>query len=951
MRFICITLAVGLFVLAQSILADGLQDNDPKTVRRVPPLGVVVPGDVQDDLESRIAKIDILVEKLRETNDKRIESLLPDVEIFSRAVRTCLIHQEFFSDKEFDQARQLLDEGLRRAKLLSNPANDLDWTKQTGLVVRGFRSKIDNTPQPYGLVIPASPNRGRKRLDIWFHGRGERTSEVGFIHQRMHRAGEYTPKDTIVLHPYGRYSNAFKFAGEVDVLEALESTRQRYAVDPDRISVRGFSMGGAACWQFAVHYADRWFAANPGAGFSETPEFLRFFQKETLKPTRYEQKLWQLYDCNGYTINLLHCPTVAYSGELDIQKQAADVMQSALAKVGIDLVHIIGHQTAHSIHSDSKVEIEQRMAQLAKQGRDQLPLQVEFQTYTLKYNRMHWITVDSLEEHWVPTTVSAQLSHDRKTINVKTRNVAALTIDFPAGTFRDVRSEIDCRIDGIGLAPAKPASDRSFRLPMYKTESGWHVGAPKESLRKRHDLQGPIDDAFMDSFIFVKPTGTSENSRIDDWVRSELAHAVTHWRQQFRGDARVKLDTEINDDDIAGANLVLFGTPQTNRLLDKLQASLPIVWSEGKLVVGKDSFDAKLHAPIMIYPNPLNRNRYVVLNSGFTYREYAYLNNARQVPMLPDWAIVDVRPGATHQFPGKVVAANFFDENWQLKVPASEIRHSFFIAGPSFTGIIDEQGEEVWDSGRPGARDGFVLPNGNVLIAYGDEVKELTRERELVFQYKKSPENRELGTAQRLENGNTLITELGDHPRLLEVRPNGDIAIDCPLKPETDNAHMQTRMARKLPNGNYLAPHLLGFKVKEYKPNGDVVATFATDLESLGGRAAENWPFTAIRLADGNTLVTLTHGNKIVELDSSGNVVWKVTNDDLPGKPFSDPCGAQRLPSGNTVICSYASNEAIKVFEVTRDKEIVWTYEGPHRAHEIQILTTNGKPLSGPLMK
>jgi hypothetical protein len=280
------------------------------------------------------------------------------------------------------------------------------------------------------------------------------------------------------------------------------------------------------------------------------------------------------------------------------------------------------------------------------------------------------------------------------------------------------------------------------------------------------------------------------------------------------------------------------------------------------------------------------------------------------------------------------------------------IQHSFFVAGPSFTGIIDEEGKETWNSGRAGARDGFVLEDGNVLIAWGDEVKEFTREHEVVFHYKKSAENGELGTCARLKNGNTLITELGVKPRLLEVDAKGEIVVEVPLQPETDNAHMQTRMARKLANGNYLAPHLLAFKVKEYSPSGEVLKVFKTDLEELGGRAAKNWPFTAIRLANGNTLVNLTNGNKTIEMNAKGEVVWKVSNEDYEDDPFADPCGAQRLPNGNTVIASYAAGpDKVKLFEVTRDKKIVWRYMGPHRVHHFQVLTTNGKPLKGPLLK
>src|SRR5947208_1099962 len=180
----------------------------------------------------------------------------------------------------------------------------------------------------------------------------------------MRQPGLLTPADTIVLHPYGRYSNAFKFAGEVDVLEAIEAVRRQYRVDDDRIAVRGFSMGGAACWQFAVHYADRWFAANPGAAFAETQRFLNVFQRETLRPNWYEQKLWHLYDCTDCAENLAQCPTVAYSGELDAQKQAADVMAEALAKQKIDLLHVIGPKTKHAYEKGAKAEVERRLASL-----------------------------------------------------------------------------------------------------------------------------------------------------------------------------------------------------------------------------------------------------------------------------------------------------------------------------------------------------------------------------------------------------------------------------------------------------------------------------------------------------------------------------------------------------------------------------------------------------------
>jgi len=278
------------------------------------------------------------------------------------------------------------------------------------------------------------------------------------------------------------------------------------------------------------------------------------------------------------------------------------------------------------------------------------------------------------------------------------------------------------------------------------------------------------------------------------------------------------------------------------------------------------------------------------------------------------------------------------------------IKHSYLVLGAK-TAIIGEDGAAAWEYAG-GSRDGFVLPNRNVLLAYSNRVEEVTPAKQVVFEYKLDPINKEIGTAQRLYNGNTLVTELGPKPRLLEIAPTGSIASEIPLEPETDNAHMQTRMARQLRNGNYLVPHLLAFAIKEYTPKGNIVRTLKTDLEPLGGRPAENWPFTAIRLDNGNTVASLTHGNKVIEFDTNAQVVWKVTNEDVGGL-FKDPCGAQRLANGNTVIGSHGANTGISMVEVNRENKIVWTSDHPLAAgvHHFQILTTNGIPEPGMPLK
>ena len=281
-----------------------------------------------------------------------------------------------------------------------------------------------------------------------------------------------------------------------------------------------------------------------------------------------------------------------------------------------------------------------------------------------------------------------------------------------------------------------------------------------------------------------------------------------------------------------------------------------------------------------------------------------------------------------------------------------DIQHSFLAVGKANGAVIvDESGQVVWHMDLP-CSDGWVLPNGNVLLAmygtkdfpHGGVVEVERKSKKIVFQYQGTQS--EISTVQKLPNDHYLITELGDSPQAVVVNLQGEVTHVTPLACQKENHHMQTRMLRVLPNGNYLAPHLLDFAVKEYDPNsGEVLRSFATDDR---GRETRDWPFTAIRLADGNTLISCTNGNRIIEVDADGKIVWSVSNEDVGETLFSDPCGAQRLPNGNTVITSYhATGDQVKLFEITRDKKVVWRYSGMQAGfHHFQVLTTNGQPLS-----
>jgi len=660
-----------LFLTATVAWADGPQDNFPDKVAPIPPPGIKIEdkdrAELSDGVDALGKDIDALRGELK--MKPKLLALLPDVQIFHNAVRYALKFDEFYKPAEVAVARIMLKVGGERAKALRE--GKAPWTTATGLVVRGYISRIDGSVQPYGLVVPESyqPNTAHKfRLDFWCHGRGVNLTELSFLDGRMKSPGEFTPTNAFVVHLYGRYCCANKLAGEVDLFEAYENIKQNYPIDENRLVIRGFSMGGAACWQFAVHYPSMFAAAAPGAGFSETPDFLKVFQKETLKPTEYEKKLWHLYDCTDYAVNLYNLPTVAYSGEIDTQKQAADIMARALEAEGMTLTHIIGPKTGHSYHPVAKAEVNRRIDSIVSRGRNPMPPVVRFTTWSLRYNRSYWVSIEGMQEHWERSRVDAQIS-GKSLVTVETKGVTALTLDMPSGYCPlDTTTKPKIVIDKQELSGPGVETDKSWKVHLQKKGDKWAVVASHDSegLRKHHGLQGPIDDAFLDRFIMVKPTGKPMNDKTGAWVTHEMGHAIDHWRKQYRGEAMLKNDDAISDADIASSNLILWGDPSSNKVLAKIADKLPIGWNSQGIKVGAKEVSSGDHVVLMIYPNPLNPKRYVVLNSGFTFREYDYLNNARQVPKLPDYAIVDVKTPVNSRWPGGVVTADFFDESWKL---------------------------------------------------------------------------------------------------------------------------------------------------------------------------------------------------------------------------------------------------------------------------------------------
>ena len=211
-----------LISLALTLLlsASAFSQTPPPTQKQSPPPGIALPDAERKELEGGVASLGREIETLRGTlkTNPALLALLPDVQVFHKAVDWALRFDEFMDAKQVASAKRALAEGMDRAKALKS--GTAPWTVATGPQIRGYVSKIDGSVQPYGLVMPDDFKAGEKTprpLLVWLAGRNDKRTELAFLDERWKSKGEFTPPKTLVVHPYGRFCNATKFAGETDV--------------------------------------------------------------------------------------------------------------------------------------------------------------------------------------------------------------------------------------------------------------------------------------------------------------------------------------------------------------------------------------------------------------------------------------------------------------------------------------------------------------------------------------------------------------------------------------------------------------------------------------------------------------------------------------------------------------------------------------------------------------
>ena len=252
---------------------------------------------------------------------------------------------------------------------------------------------------------------------------------------------------------------------------------------------------------------------------------------------------------------------------------------------------------------------------------------------------------------------------------------------------------------------------------------------------------------------------------------------------------------------------------------------------------------------------------------------------------------------------------------------------------------VNPKGEVEWEQPVRGTpHDLHLLPNGNVLFP-ADEVTivEMTPSKEVVWKHVSKPKAGYRGAVevhafQRLDDGLTMIAESGNR-RIIEVDRAGSIVHEVPLVVDHPDSHRDTRLVRKLSDGHYLVCHEADGVVREYDAVGKVVWSYKLDLAgrpAAPGHGPEGHGtavFGAIRLPGGNTLIATGNGNRVIEVTPAGEVAWSLGHDELPGIRLAWVTTLQPRPDGHLIVGNcHAGPENPQLFEVTRDKRVVWTF-------------------------
>lgn len=518
-----------------------------------------------------------------------------------------------------------------------------------------FFSTADETDQPYAIYIPKNFDESKKYpLVIFLHG-GMSNHRLGLrrafgegniagtdfilpnrvVTETDLEATRYWPalKDVnyIVAAPFARGTAGYQGIPEQDVYEMLDDVKSRFPIDEDRIYLTGLSMGGGGTTWLGLTRPDIWAAIAPCC------------------PAPPEGTI-ELAE------NACNLPVHLFVGDKDFLYETALEWKAKYEAVTPRFNYIeypgIGHNSWEYAYKDGFI-----FDWFSQFTRDMFPQQVKFTTKWFKYNKAYWVKFDN----FIPgklAKIDAKFTA-ANAIEVTTGNLDAFSLNLAGHQMFIPAQRVTVKLDGKSFS-CKTSDGISF----MKAGGAWVNRKYTPGLTsKKHNAEGPLSAAVSSNHIYVY--GTNDNpSREVLAERIAEANSVADWggmAGRIMVFPRVLSDTQVRQSDYDNSNLILFGTKETNAIIEKFADKLPIHMKPETKDFG------------LVYVFPLN-DHYVLVNSGLPW-----WTPAKQ-QVQGGMAFMGARVNALNKFQDfilfretsdNIISEGVFDNNWKLPVDAA----------------------------------------------------------------------------------------------------------------------------------------------------------------------------------------------------------------------------------------------------------------------------------------
>ncbi len=528
-----------------------------------------------------------------------------------------------------------------------------------GFMRFAYRDEVDGSPQFCRAYLPGGYDPAKKwPVVVKLHGYNPANPEYvrwWAADSRHHALAdvEYNGHQGIIyIEPHGRANVTYLGIGDQDVVRAIRLAKEYFNVDEDRVYLSGDSMGGWGTWNVAERHPDLFAAIAPIFG---GVDYHSIIPEEGLrKLTPADRQSLERSSSWGMAESLLNIPILVHHGDVD---QSVNV---DFSRYGVRLLQRWGYDVRYVempgyAHEDLNV-MGNVINWFLEHRRNANPARVRLHTAELQNASAYWARIEQAESPESFMILDAEIT-DPNTIRLDTKNIEALTLS-PASPLIDPAKPVTVNWNGV---PREVAFDAG-RLRLRGGEQ------TSSRLEKNSAVAGPLGDAFNTPFAIVEGT-ISADPAMKQICHRKAETLVANWKTSQNQPPRVFKDTELSDADAARYSLILVGGADANAVTRKIAGKLPLDISGTRIKVGARSFEAPDARVEMIYPNPLNPRRYVLVIAGTSADALFFVTASELGSQDYDYIIQDGRVaagparGATLDM---AVAGGFFDSRWQV---------------------------------------------------------------------------------------------------------------------------------------------------------------------------------------------------------------------------------------------------------------------------------------------